>query len=214
MASIPEIGDHRRVAFDGVREAAAAARRGVGGEIEQARPSIALPRNCGMYLPGMIVERQLAERLRVGGERGGEGLADGADLEQRVLRHGLVAAFRGNAVGEDMAACHRPSPPRPCPGMSCSFRSGANARSTAAAIFAESAACDGRGDEKEERARASGLSAVVRSVNSNSSLPFGVALPAVYASLRRAKLRRSSNGYGPEVTPWDVAHYAERSRMQ
>jgi hypothetical protein len=54
-------------------------------------------------LAGRVVQAQLALGLGVGAEGGGEQLADRAQLEQRVLVHGLAAVAGGDAIVEEVA---------------------------------------------------------------------------------------------------------------
>jgi len=49
----------------------------------------------------MVVERQLAARLGIGGQHGREGLADRAQFEQRVLAHWPGRRCGGQAIVEE-----------------------------------------------------------------------------------------------------------------
>ena len=98
---LPEIGDHRRLVGDAVGELQRQAARRVGAEIEQADAIERAAPKRRQEPARRILEREPAERSRVGGERCGEGLADRADLEQRVPRHRTPAFPVGEPEGED-----------------------------------------------------------------------------------------------------------------
>jgi hypothetical protein len=107
-----------------------------------------------------------AERLRVGGERGGKRLADGADLENCLLRHRPTTLFRGDAVVEEILLALNRGGHGDARNVML-LQSGRNARSMAALIvLGLSAAMLTTGSRhKETMAIASGLTTLEITVN-------------------------------------------------
>ena len=74
---------------------------GMGREIREGEIAEGGPVEVGDVLANPVVKREDAIALRLGGERHGEELADGAELEQRVRRHRGAALGVRETGGED-----------------------------------------------------------------------------------------------------------------
>ncbi len=97
-----EVGRYRRHVGNFIGNLLRQSAGGVGGEIEQASLIDRAALQLRHVLAGMIIQRQRAAQLRIRAQRGGEGLADGAQLEQGVLAYRRMTLARSDAVVEEV----------------------------------------------------------------------------------------------------------------
>ncbi|SOZ64323.1 hypothetical protein CBM2614_B160060 [Cupriavidus taiwanensis] len=95
-----EIVDHLAGIGDGRRKLQRQPAGRIGAQVQQAGRAHAAAREFRQVLRRMVGQRQVAAGLRISGQRRGEGLADRADLEQRVGVDLAAIGFVGHAVVE------------------------------------------------------------------------------------------------------------------